>query len=66
MNLHYTRQMLKYLKCAAKSRRPGMSNLALKLGQIGPKWDKSGFFFRSDFSSLGSLKVPDLSNLGPI
>ena len=22
----------------------GMSNLALKLGQIGPKWDKSGTF----------------------
>ena len=25
-------------------RGPGMSNLASKLGQIGPKWDKSGTF----------------------
>ena len=24
--------------------RSGMSNLAAKLGQIGPKWDKSGTF----------------------
>ena len=26
------------------SLRSGMSNLASKLGQIGPKWDKSGSF----------------------
>ena len=25
-----------------------------KVGQIGPKWDKSGVFFRSDFSAFGA------------
>ena len=25
-----------------------------KVGQIGPKWDKSGAFFRSDFSAFGA------------
>ena len=23
-----------------------------KVGRIGPKWDKSGYFFRSDFSTF--------------
>ena len=25
-----------------------------KVGQIGPKWDKSGAFFRSDFNAFGA------------
>ena len=49
-----------------------MSNLASKLGQIGPKWDKSGTFLRSVSVHFGSasqnvlkriLIVPDVSNL---
>ena len=30
----------------------GRSNLASKFGQIGPKWDKSGTFFKISFSTF--------------
>ena len=33
-----------------------MSNLPSKLGQIGPKWDKSGIFFRSDSVHFDSVE----------
>ena len=47
-----------------------------KVGQIGPKWDKSWAFFRSDFSAFGAgapnalksdlKKAQDYSHLRPI
>ena len=53
-----------------------MTRFGPKMGQIGPKWDKSGTFFRWDFSTfwrrapecteIWSEKVPGLSHFGPI
>ena len=36
---------------------PGMANLVSKLGQIGPKWNKSGTF--KDEFSVASLVIPE-------
>ena len=41
-----------------------MSNLAYKLGQPVPKWDKSEFF-KTSFSTFWR-RVPDMSHFGPI
>ena len=52
-----------------------MSNLASKLGQIGPKWENLGHFMirfsifwlaEPKYTETDLLKVPDLSHLGPI
>ena len=64
-------------KCHARRRvvRARGISFGSKVGQIGPKWDKSGIFFRSDFSTfwlepkcteIVSEKVPDWSHLGSI
>ena len=41
------------------------ARFASKLGQIGIKWDKSGFLFRSDFSAFWSEKKPRVVKIWP-
>ena len=49
-----------------RSVRPGMSNLAPKLGQICPKWDKSGTFKISFITFwLGEPKCTEIDLKSP-
>ena len=44
INMHYNHTQNKMRTSSGNAIETEMSNLAYELGQIGPKWDKSGTF----------------------